>query len=183
MKKKIRITLAALFMTGLISGACGPKGQKNDQTAPPVQRPSAAEEHEAAAPVFADAQLARAYEQYILLKNALIASDADQAAVAAAGLQTALEETEGAEKAVQLASGIKESAGLEEQRKAFSGLSNAMTDLVKSAGMASGEVYLAYCPMADNDAGAFWLSSEQEIRNPYFGDKMMKCGSVKEIIR
>ena len=32
--------------------------------------------------------------------------------------------------------------------------------------------------MAFNNRGADWLSNEAQIRNPYFGDKMMKCGSV-----
>ena len=41
-----------------------------------------------------------------------------------------------------------------------------------------GEVYLEYCPMAK----ASWLSSEKEISNPYLGNKMLKCGSVKETI-
>ena len=33
--------------------------------------------------------------------------------------------------------------------------------------------------MAFDNEGADWIASEKQIRNPYFGDKMMKCGSVK----
>jgi Cu(I)/Ag(I) efflux system membrane fusion protein len=33
--------------------------------------------------------------------------------------------------------------------------------------------------MAKGNQGADWLSTEEQIRNPYFGDKMMKCGTVK----
>ncbi|NJN26228.1 MAG: DUF3347 domain-containing protein [Cyclobacteriaceae bacterium] len=36
--------------------------------------------------------------------------------------------------------------------------------------------------MAFNDEGAFWLSKEEEIYNPYFGDKMLKCGRMEEKI-
>ena len=41
-------------------------------------------------------------------------------------------------------------------------------------------VYKQYCPMADEDRGAYWLSKEKEVLNPYFGDAMLKCGEVKE---
>jgi len=40
-------------------------------------------------------------------------------------------------------------------------------------------IYVQYCPMAFGNKGADWLAKEEEIRNPYFGDKMMKCGLVK----
>jgi len=43
-------------------------------------------------------------------------------------------------------------------------------------------VYKQYCPMAFDGKGAFWLSSSEEIRNPYYGDKMLKCGRVEETI-
>jgi Cu(I)/Ag(I) efflux system membrane fusion protein len=34
--------------------------------------------------------------------------------------------------------------------------------------------------MAFNNSGAYWLSDNATIRNPYFGDKMLSCGSVEE---
>jgi Cu(I)/Ag(I) efflux system membrane fusion protein len=37
--------------------------------------------------------------------------------------------------------------------------------------------------MAEDDSGAFWLSETEEIRNPYFGDMMLKCGENREIIK
>jgi hypothetical protein len=37
--------------------------------------------------------------------------------------------------------------------------------------------------MANENTGAFWLSNEKEIKNPYFGSMMLKCGSVKETIQ
>ncbi len=36
--------------------------------------------------------------------------------------------------------------------------------------------------MADNNNGAYWLSKEEQILNPYFGDAMLKCGEVKQTI-
>ena len=40
-------------------------------------------------------------------------------------------------------------------------------------------MYKQFCPMAFNDQGGYWLSNSKEVRNPYFGDKMLKCGMVK----
>jgi hypothetical protein len=37
--------------------------------------------------------------------------------------------------------------------------------------------------MARNNQGGFWLSDDEEIRNPYFGDKMLTCGSVTEKLK
>jgi len=36
--------------------------------------------------------------------------------------------------------------------------------------------------MANNNKGAKWLSVEAEIRNPYYGDAMLSCGSVVEVL-
>jgi hypothetical protein len=36
--------------------------------------------------------------------------------------------------------------------------------------------------MAFNNTGGFWLSDSKTIRNPYFGDKMLTCGQVRETL-
>jgi hypothetical protein len=36
--------------------------------------------------------------------------------------------------------------------------------------------------MAFDNRGAHWLSDESTIKNPYFGDKMLTCGSVEEVV-
>ena len=40
------------------------------------------------------------------------------------------------------------------------------------------KVYIEFCPMVDGNKGAYWLSLEKEIRNPYYGESMLKCGEV-----
>jgi hypothetical protein len=37
--------------------------------------------------------------------------------------------------------------------------------------------------MALNNTGGYWLSSEEKILNPYFGDKMLKCGKIDSKIQ
>ena len=133
--------------------------------------------------MFKDAKLGKAYEHYVHVKDALVASKADEAKMGAGELQKALKEVSGSTAASEAASKIAASSDLKEQRKVFSTLSNEMTALVKDGKLSMGMLYLEYCPMANGNTGAYWLSNEKEIKNPYFGDKMLKCGSVKETIQ
>jgi len=36
--------------------------------------------------------------------------------------------------------------------------------------------------MAFDNKGAYWLSNEAAIRNPYFGDEMLECGKVEDSV-
>ena len=128
--------------------------------------------------MFKDAKLGTAYEHYTHLKDALVASKADEAKKGAGELEKALKDITGSAAAIELAAKLGNTADLTEQRNLFSSLSNEMTALVKGGKLSMGMIYLEYCPMAK----ASWLSNEKEIKNPYFGDKMLKCGSVKEMI-
>jgi Cu(I)/Ag(I) efflux system membrane fusion protein len=72
---------------------------------------------------------------------------------------------------------------IEEVRKAFQQVSEGMIALSKAFGPLGQTQYVQFCPMADNNKGANWLSKEEEIRNPYFGDAMLTCGEVKSTIK
>lgn len=128
---------------------------------------------------FKDNKIANAYSHYIHVKTALVHTDAKEAKNGAGMLVKALSEVENAGKATDFAKEIEGTDDVEKQRKAFYGLSEAFTSVIDGQ-IASGTVYKQYCPMAFDFEGAHWLSSEEEIRNPYFGDKMLKCGEVKE---
>jgi hypothetical protein len=133
-------------------------------------------------PMFKDKNLGAAYGHYTLLKNALVASKADEAKKAAEELQKALATVENGKTAQTEATKVASASSLESQRKTFAALTHEMTALVKHGEISEGTIHLDYCPMANSNAGGYWLSNEKEIKNPYFGDKMMKCGSVKEIL-
>jgi hypothetical protein len=135
------------------------------------------------APEFKDKSIETSYGHYLRLKDALVASKSDEAKLAAGELHKALASLPNGKKAAEIASTISSSTELEEQRKSFSTLSNEFTKLVKESKISSGTLYVAYCPMANNNEGAYWLSNEKEIKNPYFGDMMLKCGSVKETLQ
>ena len=131
---------------------------------------------------FKNTKLGNAYTHYTHLKDALVASNADDAKKASEELEIALNEVKGSGDALTATTKLAATSDLEEQRQLFSSVSNEMTVLVKGGQLSSGSLYLEYCPMANNNEGAFWLSNEKQIKNPYFGDKMLKCGSVKETI-
>ena len=143
----------------------------------------ASNSQEKGSPSFKDEKLNSAYMHYLHLKDALVSSNAGEAKKAAGELQKSLESLSNGTKAAAEAEKISASSDLKIQRTSFSPLSNEMTTLVKASKLASGSLYVEYCPMANNNQGAFWLSNEKEIKNPYFGEMMLKCGSVKEILQ
>jgi hypothetical protein len=55
----------------------------------------------------------------------------------------------------------------------------ALTKLLKD----ETPVYRQFCLMAFSNKGAHWLSTDTIIRNPYFGDDMLDCGNVDEVIK
>jgi Cu(I)/Ag(I) efflux system membrane fusion protein len=75
---------------------------------------------------------------------------------------------------------IAASDDLEKQREGFAAFNMAFYNVIKVFGLNNETVYFQYCPMAFDDKGAYWFSEMNEIRNPYFGDMMLKCGETKE---
>ena len=78
---------------------------------------------------------------------------------------------------------ISQAGDLEIARSAFKPLSDQMVVLARTFGPFDAAIFVQHCPMADDNIGADWLSLDKVIRNPYFGDKMLKCGSVTETIQ
>lgn len=123
------------------------------------------------------------YPHYLSLHEALVASDISKAKEAALLVEEASQHVSGAKDLQEAATQVLSAANIENQRSAFSSLSNALIDLIKTNGVIAGEFYVAHCPMAFNDKGANWLSPSKNIKNPYFGDKMLSCGSVEETLK
>jgi Cu(I)/Ag(I) efflux system membrane fusion protein len=65
-------------------------------------------------------------------------------------------------------------------RDAFFHLSLAALELHDTFGHADGEsYYLTYCPMARDNAGAYWLQQENIVWNSFYGEPMLRCGEIK----
>lgn len=78
---------------------------------------------------------------------------------------------------------IANSQDLEVQREAFSTVSDNLYKSIKAFGLGGKEAFYEFCPMAFNNQGGYWLSDNEKILNPYFGDAMLNCGVVKERLR
>lgn len=130
---------------------------------------------------------------YLVLKDALVADDGSAAASAALAFSKELKTLEVSslgrekhlilQKAAELAGDMAETTELDTQRDLFVKVNSAFIPLVKSAGIAGQTIYIQHCPMADNNQGAYWLSLEKGIRNPYYGESMLTCGSIKDSIK
>lgn len=127
---------------------------------------------------FSNPDVKNQFQHYIHLKTALVNSDVSEAK---SGAKMLMENTDDAQLKNML-SKISEASDIEEQRTVFSSVTEKMTAIVDES-ITNGEVYKQFCPMAFNNEGGYWLSTEREIRNPYFGDKMLKCGKVSETIK
>jgi Cu(I)/Ag(I) efflux system membrane fusion protein len=68
-------------------------------------------------------------------------------------------------------------------REKFISISNSMIALAESFDPLPTPIYVQYCPMADSNKGADWLSKEKEILNPYFGEAMLSCGETTKTIK
>lgn len=121
---------------------------------------------------------------YIEIKNSLVKTDGSAASESAKTFFSLAKESSD-ELMKELASDaehIMETSNPSHQRDHFNTLSDNIYKLVKSTTANETIIYRQYCPMALNNTGAYWLSAEKEVKNPYFGDMMLHCGSVIETI-
>ncbi len=132
-------------------------------------------------------------QHYLEVKNALIENNSSGAASASEKILTAMKAFDKSllsadQKKVydDIEADLKEHAEhisknkVEHQREHFTMMSKDMYDIVKAFG-AGMTLYHDHCPMYKD--GSMWLSETKEIRNPYYGDKMMTCGSVEEMFK
>lgn len=132
---------------------------------------------------FGNDTLSEIFNGYLLLKDALVLSDADAAGKAANDLFAALDRVEGCENTAMIAQELANSHDLALQRVALSKLSDDLIPLFQHADIQSGTIYVQHCPMFNEHEGVEWLSAEAEIRNPYYGDDMLTCGTTEEEIK
>ncbi|MCU0356649.1 MAG: efflux RND transporter periplasmic adaptor subunit [Cyclobacteriaceae bacterium] len=142
-------------------------------------------------------QLTAVVNKYFDVKNALVESNPVSAASAAKEVEKALRlvdmkllDNEAHQEWMSLmkpmergTSGISTKTDVEEMRKDFELLSDHLIEAVERFGVNSDKVFRAYCPMAFDDKGAYWLSEFEAIKNPYFGASMLRCGENRQVYR
>ena len=141
-------------------------------------------------------QLKMVFNNYIKLKDAFVKDDADDVIIEAKNTLSSLTKVDMKllkdEKAhtdwmvlnkeiESSVSSISEETNIKTQRSHFKRLSMHLISTIETFGIDE-KVYSQYCPMADNNNGAYWLSEQEKVINPYFGEAMLTCGEVKQVI-
>tara|TARA_B110000902_G_scaffold188594_1_gene213480 strand:- start:9556 stop:10119 length:564 start_codon:yes stop_codon:yes gene_type:complete len=141
-------------------------------------------------------QLKAVFNDYIKLKDALVKDDSNNLVGQSKKLldnlskvdMKLLSDTKAHNHWMSLEKEIKASAfsisktsNIKGQRNHFKPLSSSIANALEVFGI-NEKVYHQFCPMADNNNGAYWLSREEKVMNPYFGAAMLTCGEVKQVI-
>lgn len=130
-------------------------------------------------------------QQYMDVKNALFNDNFEQAKQAASEFQKTLQGLNGTETILsdaqktelqQSANKLAQANDIASMRDQFSAVSQQLYQVVQNKDMTNEKLYWQHCPMAMNGKGANWLSMEEQVQNPYMGQKMPRCGSVQETI-
>ncbi len=141
-------------------------------------------------------QLRKVFDEYIVLKDALIKGDNEKSIQASSMILMNLNKVdmkllkgnahnawmELSKKLKTYTQSLNATKDLKAQRKYFKPFSSNFIMAVEKFGI-NLEVYSQFCPMADNNTGGHWLSLEDKVLNPYFGDAMLKCGEVTKTIK
>lgn len=135
-------------------------------------------------------------DAYIQLKDALVKSDGASSSSASKTLLTSIQEvnmnelnTETHTQWMKVVNDLKEDAEhinetkeITHQRDHFMSLSKNLYAVIKVS-KSETPIYYQFCPMANKGKGANWLSLENKVKNPYYGNQMLTCGKVVETIQ
>ena len=146
--------------------------------APPAPAPAPPADNAASPPpkgfvCCADPGAQALLDAYLPIQRALEKGDTPAAVTAAAALATAAD-TAGAAEIAALARSVA-GTDLKAVRNAFAPLSAAMITHARAHVGGTTTIAEAFCPMAPGG----WLQTEGAIRNPYYGDEMLTCGSFR----
>ncbi|WP_412559847.1 DUF3347 domain-containing protein [Winogradskyella sp. MIT101101] len=128
---------------------------------------------------FIDGMTGKVWHNYLEIKMALVRDDAEKARSISEDMAASFGEERMEMK--NLAQDMANTEDIETLRELFAQFTEKAGPMFEEA-LSEGTIYKKFCPMAFNNEGAYWYADVKEITNPYFGDKMLKCGSVKKTI-
>ncbi|MBZ0327419.1 MAG: DUF3347 domain-containing protein [Altibacter sp.] len=181
MKKYLSLSFVIVVFTFL---SCGNDKKKSEPEVIEVETAETSVEYNSGNidVTFTDEKLAEVFKQYVQLKTALVKTNAERAGMQASKLMDVFVRIGANEAAVKATQDMMDSKDVEVQRTAFVTVTAEVEKMLQGA-IAEGTIYKQHCPMAFGNTGASWLSERKEIYNPYFGDKMLKCGRVEAEIK
>ena len=142
-------------------------------------------------------QLTKVYDAYLKMNDAFVDSNAKNVANEAKSVIKSINSVDMAllkgdahmiwmdqlETLNRTINAISKSNDIEKQRHQYIQFNLAFFKSIKMFGLENTATYFQYCPMANNDKGAYWLSNTKDILNPYFGNAMLTCGETKETVK
>lgn len=140
--------------------------------------------------------LGHMHDHYMAMSKAMASDDPKAAATAVKKMHEQMEKLDGsalegeAQKAWKTHHEVmSDSLGhmmkaddMKTMREQFSHMSEGMYGALHSFGGTDHPVHVAHCPMAMDGDGAYWLSTDKEISNPYMGAEMPGCGQFMATI-
>jgi len=141
--------------------------------------------------------LTAVYSSYFELQKALVNDDLDGFKKELPGMQSAVSAIEASGLSGEALTAAEHAIGhltfsnddmkalkdLDSARGLFGRFSEGMIEIDQQFGHTSDDSHFVdFCPMAFDGKGALWLSSEEEINNPYLGQEMPGCGEVREVL-
>jgi membrane fusion protein, copper/silver efflux system len=141
--------------------------------------------------------ISQVFQAYIPFKDKLVDSDAKKAFAESQNLLKQLESVDMSlfsgeshaywmDKSKLVISSLKEikqNSSIDEIRKSFVVTSENLLKIFKAFGTGNNKAFVQFCPMANQNIGAFWLSIDKKIRNPFYGSMMLTCGETRDTIK
>ena len=143
------------------------------------------------------AELAKLWQAYLPLQQALANDDFGQAALAVASFQKAFAAVQDKSLAdrertawvkeqalmAKLLGAMRDASDIKALRDTFAAYSDEIGVFATSFGFGQvGDVYQLHCPMALEGQGAIWFQNHDETKNPYYGSSMLGCSDRVELI-
>ncbi|MDQ3072997.1 MAG: DUF3347 domain-containing protein [Bacteroidota bacterium] len=193
--KFTNLCFAVLLAAGTITFAgCESEGHEDNRNDKTVAENADGDGYENTAEEKSDA-MEEVFNQYEDLRNKLYNGNADAVKNQAEAMKKELDDLNTTEMAPaevtewntwvtqvrEPLNKIEAATAIEAQRTQFADLTTVVYNGVKKYGV-DDEVYYQFCPMAMNNKGAYWLDTDKEIKNPYFGEGHSTCGSTKETL-
>ena len=193
--KKVKMTVGILVMTLTLTAISCKDGKKDEPAAPmsnEMYQESMDDKDDMAMSDNQDAKAEAILKDYFNLKDALVGDDNDKAKELGATLASTFGNFDASsysdseqqelkdimEDATEHAEHISES-DIAHQREHFKIISKDVTDMVAITGTEN-TLYQLFCPMYDG--GSNWLSMSKDVKNPYYGSKMLTCGEMQKEI-
>jgi len=188
-------TAVAMLITVIIS-CSSPSSKTDNNSVNDTTTNDTSKNQNASADVKKGFSIAPIVVDYLSLKNALVSGNDKMAASEGGKLLATLNKIDMTsipadkhKEYMEIAADAKEHAehigdnvgNIGHQREHLVSLSEDLKDLIKLFG-APQKLYQDHCPMFNGGKGAIWFSETKEIKNPYYGSKMIDCGSIQETI-